>query len=881
MASISPFLAKVVTSTLLILILCPQQTAVRAAKKKPSFCNNRGIYNAAIRKCECIPNWTGNKCDKRMCPGGFDWFASPHADHKAHKGGVECSGAGDCDRLSGTCTCKFGFEGSACEIMSCPKGFTNSTTITETAPCSGHGRCMSLLEASREWTGVDTLSEVARLGWGGLVKDANEWNSLIKQGSYGKWDGNQIHGCVCDKGYTGFNCSEVECPWGLDDSTQMDKYGLPIHNEVMRFECAATGGTFRFTFRGETTRDIDYDAPIGKLKYIIEELSTVKKISMSMSGSTVCGSSYNSPVETTIQFEEIAGKLPPAKVTPHSNLKLQASDPRLSMITRTLITCPKMWVGPDQLGGMYLKYDGETTRLLNFTDSVLSVESALRNLTSLRHNSDYGHVNVTASTSTGGQTVCSLTSDTNTTIDLRSQFGNLHEIEVIDSMMLGNKISNFTTVVPQATSKILPCSGRGFCEETTGTCECYFKNGIEGSSIFHRYESSDGSLRSRTTKGTKGDCGYTEVAPRKCPGGLISADDLTSFRTCHNNGFCDNSTYTCKCSDGYRGGDCSLRSCPVGLSWFDQMKGDKYAHHSYQECSGQGKCVGESGSCVCRAGFTGDACDKIACGGVNGVMNDHGCGETGSCEPLHQLAQYSHDNGHPRSIPYGHDDPNDNYRDTWDRDMIQSCLCDGGNIRGVKQGPADTYISGIYVNRGFTQSYHGYACHLANCPWGDDPETPGVSEEQLIKCNSTSGTFAISFRGEKTAPIAYDATATQVKSALELLTTVETATVTFLDAAACAASPNGFKIKFDGNGGDLPNVVTSPSFLISEAVKGTTDFLECSGRGSCFSQKGKPMSGMCDCDDNYMSSNGAGSRGIRRDCGAYDETMTAKGFFTT
>lgn len=245
-------------------------------------------------------------------------FAPPHNDHQAHASNSVCSGAGECDRTVGSCTCKDGFVGSACEIMDCPKGLTNSTTLTVLNTCSGHGRCMSMLDASREYTGVDS-----KMGWGGLVKGSDKWDGNLKQSAYeSKWDANQIHGCVCDSGYTGYNCSQFECPWGLDSSVSDDKYGLPIHNEVLRFECAATRGTFRFSFRGQTSRDIGFDWTHGRVKRALQELTSVHDIELSMSGGAICGSSSNAPVVTTVKFVDQPGKLPPAKLTPHSTLKL-------------------------------------------------------------------------------------------------------------------------------------------------------------------------------------------------------------------------------------------------------------------------------------------------------------------------------------------------------------------------------------------------------------------------------------------------------------------------------------------------------------------------------------------------------------------------------
>jgi len=56
-------------------------------------------------------------------------------------------------------------------------------------------------------------------------------------------------------------------------------------------------------------------------------------------------------------------------------------------------------------------------------------------------------------------------------------------------MEISNQLSNFTAVSQQATSEILECSGRGRCEYTSGTCECFFKAGMELANIFHRFES--------------------------------------------------------------------------------------------------------------------------------------------------------------------------------------------------------------------------------------------------------------------------------------------------------------------------------------------------------------------------------------------------------
>ena len=81
-----------------------------------------------------------------------------------------------CDRKTGHCDCMPGYTGFACQRTSCPNN------------CNHKGRCVSqefmAFEASK------TYSE--------------------------PWDAGKEHGCVCDMGYRGPDCSLQECPTGVD-----------------------------------------------------------------------------------------------------------------------------------------------------------------------------------------------------------------------------------------------------------------------------------------------------------------------------------------------------------------------------------------------------------------------------------------------------------------------------------------------------------------------------------------------------------------------------------------------------------------------------------------------------------------------------------------
>lgn len=82
---------------------------------------------------------------------------------------------GHCDRATGECVCFDGYEGAACDRLSCPSS------------CSGHGRCKFIEDLS-----MHALTE---------------------------WDSTKIQGCECDAGYTGDDCSKRSCPVGDDPLT--------------------------------------------------------------------------------------------------------------------------------------------------------------------------------------------------------------------------------------------------------------------------------------------------------------------------------------------------------------------------------------------------------------------------------------------------------------------------------------------------------------------------------------------------------------------------------------------------------------------------------------------------------------------------------------
>ena len=166
--------------------------------------------------CQCYPNWMGSDCGDRVCPFGKSFMDSPKGDLDGsqhissasstvlvgsdiyHAGTqeefpsmkdsigtqlqqtgheyAECSNVGICDRATGECKCFQGFAGSACSRTVCPND------------CSGHGKCEN------------------------VGKAANDDHKTV----YELWDREVLHGCVCDPGYSGTDCSSRTCPIGVD-----------------------------------------------------------------------------------------------------------------------------------------------------------------------------------------------------------------------------------------------------------------------------------------------------------------------------------------------------------------------------------------------------------------------------------------------------------------------------------------------------------------------------------------------------------------------------------------------------------------------------------------------------------------------------------------
>ena len=313
------------------------------------------------------------------------------------------------------------------------------------------------------------------------------------------WDAHKIFGCMCDKGYSGYDCSLRECPRGDDPLTATDQEALDNVNEVQLFICDLTTGTFTLTFNGITTAHISVNALAADVQDALNSISSIRSVSVSFSevANTVCEAGMNQVV--SVEFLYDFGNLPSL----HS----------------------------------------QSTKIANCADPDASA---------------YDACGGTIAFATDGITLDPTTGDTIASIQ-------------------GNKENAF-------------CSNRGTCDQTTGICSC-----------FTGFSTSDGYA----PEGDRGDCGFATQAINFCPGlGKVA---------CSGHGFCNSApTYVCTCSQGWQGGDCSERTCPVGKAWFDLPSANDVAHAEV-ECSNMGICDRVTGKCACHKGFEGEACQYRSC----------------------------------------------------------------------------------------------------------------------------------------------------------------------------------------------------------------------------------------------------------------------------
>jgi hypothetical protein len=270
--------------------------------------------------CECHDGFLGD-CQTRSCPVGPAWFQEPILTDHAHDLLVECSNMGICDRSTGLCECRSGFEGNACERMTC-------SSSNSDLPCSGRGRCLSLRRLAAAHRNYEYSVSVAQpVSYG------------TQPGSALTWDADRIYGCSPDlygyyegtsniTSYTGAALDRRDCPLAFNHRLLNKLYsngsGSPISNftqvrAVQRITCRAREGFFRILFRGVASVQMSYNVTAEELGQALSAVTTVGSVSAENSaGSDAALCSPSDTRYTDVTFLAALGKLPLLSVTSSS-----------------------------------------------------------------------------------------------------------------------------------------------------------------------------------------------------------------------------------------------------------------------------------------------------------------------------------------------------------------------------------------------------------------------------------------------------------------------------------------------------------------------------------------------------------------------------------
>jgi hypothetical protein len=331
------------------------------------------------------------------------------------------------------------------------------------------------------------------------------------------------------------------------------------------------------------------------------------------------------------------------------------------------------------------------------------------------------------------------------------------------------------------------CSNRGVCDYGTGTCAC--QSGFEGLAC-DRLQCTGAEVERPCNK--RGQClSLRDAAKVSTESGVARGDIEVQTLTCTVAP--DATSYTFSRFSGLTPSTALTRSSTVAdliaaLAVLGYGSNGVPVTVTGQRNAGGALCLGAGTTVVTKIAFT------------------HSQGDVPllSLSPVAAGVFYMSEQQKGSRLAYGVDD-----KVAWDADMIRGCHCDGR--------PNGNLTDPIVGDRG---RHYGLRCEHHACPVGPDPRgspptgTSFQKETQTFSCEATSGSFTLTFRGQTTAAIAYNAKAKEVKAALEALSTIGRVSVSFSSSqlTVCGLfTPVQTTVTFETELGDVPTMELTDS----------------------------------------------------------------------
>lgn len=488
----------------------------------PHLCNGHGRCENPGLECDCYKGYTGADCSLLICPHSNAWVDQAVGVDKAHQP-AECSNMGKCDRSTGKCECREGFEGEACERKICPNH------------CNSRGTCKSMMYYAES-------------------KDPGRGSVYMYEDV---WDANKIQGCDCDPQYHGTDCSLYYCPRGDDPLTGTmhiendpanEDYNPEQFNEIQRVRCRADSGGFTLTYLGKTSAVIPYNSLQEDVQKYIQNIETIGEggAKVTMGGPQACsaGESF-----FDVEFKHDMGDL--SKMIP--------DDRRLELAVGKSLEVTKQVTGT--------KENAECSNR-GICDTVTGVCTCARSYDTSNGYNEFGARGDCGYTTDTigycpGDIACSSHGKCSQFPSYKCECNNGWTGADCSEMLCPHDLSWFSYPSANNVAHVATyaeCSNAGICDRTTGECLCDIA--FTGAAC-NRLTCPTQSIDSEACSGHGRCLDMSELAVLAKVNGELAG--YTYGTIPHDANTWDyNRIFGCLCDEQFEGFDCSLHSCPFG-----------------------------------------------------------------------------------------------------------------------------------------------------------------------------------------------------------------------------------------------------------------------------------------------------------------------------